>query len=249
MGRSINKIFFDCDSTLVAGESLDILAEMQGVHGKIKKMTDASINGQIPFDGILKEKMDIIRPSDAMIRKLIPAYIERCVEDVKEVISALHLLEKEVFILTSNFHHIIDPVAWALQIPRERVIANELYLDENGEYAGINETSPLCGENGKAEMLKNHKKEGIRIAYVGNSVTDLVCKNVADVFVGFGGVVNRPKVEEQSDIYIPHKSLAPLLLYLLEPTEIAELYNNGYTRLLDKAGRLITTQTNSPQSL
>ena len=101
----------------------------------------------------------------------------------------------------------------------------------------------------KAEMLKNHKKEGIRIAYVGNSVTDLVCKNVADVFVGFGGVVNRPKVEEQSDIYIPHKSLAPLLLYLLEPTEIAELYNNGYTRLLDKAGRLITTQTNSPQSL
>ena len=52
---------------------------------------------------------------------------------------------------------------------------------------------------------------GRKIAFVGDSVTDLATQPVVTTFIGFGGVVTRKKVKEEAEFFIKAKSLEPLL--------------------------------------
>jgi hypothetical protein len=46
---------------------------------------------------------------------------------------------------------------------------------------------------------------------IGDGVSDLATRAVVDLFVGFGGVVARPKVRDQADVFVQTSSLAPIL--------------------------------------
>lgn len=223
MEQVFNKVFFDFDSTLIRAESLDIFAEMKGIEKEVRTLTERSMNGAVPLQEALPRKMNLLRPSRSEIQELVRRCEGLFVEDAQEVIQALRFLNKEIFILSSNFHPIVDPLVSRLGILSERVLANDLYFGERGEYAGINMASPLCTDTGKAVLLREHTREGERVVFVGDGSTDVCAKGVADLFVGFGGVVRRPFVEERADVYITSQSMSALLPIILQPDEILRL--------------------------
>lgn len=248
MDKIFNKIFFDFDSTLIRGESLDMLAEARGVGKEVREMTELSMNGLIPLEKVLKKKLDMINPSIADIRKLIEVCRECIVEDALDVVQALNSLNKEVFIVSSNFRCVIEPMARDLGISKDRVVANDIYFDEQGNYQGINESSPLCSSFGKANMVRKFLNHGDRSVFIGDSSTDIACKDTVDIFIGFGGVVERPVVRDNADVYLSHPSLAPLLCIILSPSEVAKLQESKFVELIEKAKKLTTTTTTTTAS-
>ncbi len=246
MNKTFNKIFFDFDSTLIKAESLDLLGELCGVGAKVRKLTAASMSGAVPLEQIFKKKVDMISPSREQVRKIAKNCTGLFVADIQEVISALHGLRKEIYILSSNFHQIIEPSANILGIPKSWIIANNLYFTSKGGYRGFTHESLLCSSLGKGAVLKKYLKKNDHSAFIGDGRSDLSAKGVVDLFIGFGGVEQRLIVKRNADLYISAPTLAPVLLMLLTNSEIMQLKKKGFEKLLKKAEVTTTTTTTKP---
>ena len=224
-----------------------MLGDMCSVGEEVRKLTDLTMAGVIPIEQIFKKKVDLISPSLSQVRDIAKQCENLLVDDAQEVILAFYSLGKKVFIISSNFHHIVDPVAEILGIPEDCVIANDFYFDERGNYRGFNHSSPLCSSSGKSVMLRKHLRSGERAVLVGDGSTDLCCKGVVDLFIGFGGVAERLVVRENADIYFSDSSLSPLLFMVLASVDINKLNKGRFKKLLAKA-RAITTTTTTTSS-
>ncbi len=235
--KSYNAVVFDLDSTLVRIEGLDWLANRLGKLDSLAKLTQLSMDGKINFQEAMKIKMSTMSPSVKDLQALGRAYSKSLVEDAKEVIQAFQLSGKEVWILTGNFQPAVESAANALGIPQEKIICNEIYFDSEGKYRGFNIKHPLSSNGGKAKMLKKYlPKSGI--VFVGDGYTDLEIQKEVDLFVGYGGVIERRRVKRDSKVYITCESISPLLEFVLLSEEKQVLRRKGFEKLLNKAATL-----------
>ncbi|PJE76856.1 hypothetical protein COV05_02425 [Candidatus Uhrbacteria bacterium CG10_big_fil_rev_8_21_14_0_10_48_16] len=216
------QIFFDFDSTLVHAETLDLLADLAGVGPEVRRLTEASMNGEIPIEAVFEKKLAMIAPSHAMISRLHEIH-PPFVEGVQELVAILHRLGKDVYILTSNFGLIVAPYAEELAIRPERVIANDLFHDEQGNYLGMDASNALAHTDGKRIMIDRHIKNKQEAVMIGDSVTDLACQGSVKTFIGFAGVVARESVRAQADIFVEEPNALALLPHLLTKQELDAL--------------------------
>jgi len=128
-----------------------------------------------------------------------------------------------------------------LGVPADHIRAVELEYDQlagkwwdfyQHRYSGNPEArylehhkGPLTISQGKAEVVKALAEGhfGRRIL-VGDGASDLHARHAVDLFIGFGGVVSRPQVAEESPVFIRPKQLAPILPLATGPA--------GYRRCL-----------------
>lgn len=99
----------------------------------------------------------------------------------------------------------IEPVASQLCIPYHRIYANNLLFSaEDGSFAGFDDQEPTSRDGGKPAVVKLLKEaHGYKtVVMVGDGVTDMQAKPPASLFIGFGGVVVREKVQQGADWYI-----------------------------------------------
>jgi phosphoserine phosphatase len=231
--KKFDAIAFDLDSTLVTIEGLDWLAHHKGVAGDVVQLTEASMNGEIPVEMAFEKKMALIAPSHDDVSRLGKMYVQSFVADAKEVIAALQYLGKEVWIVTGNFNPAPQIAAEFLHIPPEHVINNTMLFDGEKRYAGYVKTHPLARNGGKAAMVKEYiKKDGKRVAFVGDAITDLETKPFVDLFIGFGGVAERKAVKEAADVFITAPTLKPLLDIVLTDREKSMLQSSSARTLL-----------------
>ncbi len=203
-------ICFDVDSTLVTCEGLDWLAELKGVGEEVKSLTTKAMNGEVPMESVFGKKLDIIRPSQKELLKVGEYYCSSITDGVEEVFDVLKQLGVDIWLVTGSFYDALYPLADRLQIPRDKIHANDVYFDDLGNYQGINLDCTLTKASGKAQCAKVIG-QGREVAFIGDSVTDLATKPVVKTFVGFGGVVTRQKVKDEAEFFIKSPSLAPLL--------------------------------------
>jgi phosphoserine phosphatase len=133
------------------------------------------------------------------------------------LVSALHALEKQVWIVSGGLRAAVLHLGRHLGIPDERVLAVETHHDPAGGWLGFAADSPLARSGGKppvvARIARGAGPGGV--ALVGDGVTDLEAAPHLRRFVAFGGVVRREPVfaaarvtSEASDLL----SLLPLLV-------------------------------------
>jgi phosphoserine phosphatase len=108
----------------------------------------------------------------------------------------------------------VNPVAALLGIPEDRVFANRImFNEESGAYAGHDSQEFTCRAGGKAAAIRHIKadKGYVTMLMVGDGATDLEARQPggADAFIGYGGVVCRESICEQSDWYL--NSFDPLI--------------------------------------
>jgi phosphoserine phosphatase len=193
-------IFFDVDSTLVTIEGIDVLANG---NPKITALTDAAMNGEIPLDQVYAKRLDIIRPSRASVEALATTYIRSVVDGANETIAALQSAGAVVHMITGGIEQAILPLAIALGVPERNVHAVPLRFDENGAYADFDRRSFLTRTGGKELVVRDIRARSHgKAAFIGDGVSDLEARPAVDLFIGFGGVVVRPRVKENADLYV-----------------------------------------------
>jgi HAD superfamily phosphoserine phosphatase-like hydrolase len=224
--RSRGKLmFFDCDSTLSSIEGIDELARSRGpeVFAEIVALTDAAMNGEIALDEVFPKRMEIIRPDRKTCEEVAAKYIETVTPGALELIEELKRDGWTPVIISGGFEPLIRPLARFLGI--DHVEAVPLYLDEAGEYAGYGRDYPTTRNMGKNEIIREWKAALLpeRTGMMGDGISDLETRTDVDVFIGYGGVVARPLVKQNSSHWLTHLADISAIMAILRSGDVSPL--------------------------
>jgi phosphoserine phosphatase len=211
----VESVLFDCDSTLSSLEGIDELAKQVGVYDQLAPLTQAAMEGEIKLDVVYKKRLDLIRPDKIAIAWLAQRYIDTLVIDAELVIAKLQKSNKQIHIISGGLRQAILPLANKLNIAEINVHAVDVLFDDDGAYIGFDEQSPLAQSGGKAVISQRIIGTSGTAVMIGDGVTDLETQHERVHFIGFGGVVIRELVRNQSRDYIEQTTLLPLLNRLL----------------------------------
>jgi phosphoserine phosphatase len=248
-------IFFDCDSTLTAIEGIDVLAESTGKKQRIEILTQAAMNGDRDLEDIYSKRLQAVKPTRQQVKDIRLSYKRHIVEDAARVVTALQALGHKVYVISGGLAEPVEEFGVYLGIPRERIRAVDLHYNELSgrwwEQSSFHEArymthqeGALTISDGKAEVIRDllGEQRG-RSLLIGDGHSDLLAGQAVDLFVGYGGVVNRPKVAANAPVFIHCQSLAPLLALAGGPAALRSLrtWPMYYQTLSTKAQYLIQT--------
>lgn len=203
-------ILFDCDSTLSSIEGIDELGRLRGaaVFAEVEAMTTAAMEGRIPVESVFRRRLEIIRPDARQVAEVGRMYVATVEPTAVQTVAELRCRGWTPVIVSGGFRNAIRPLADHLGI--ERIEAVDLYFSVDGAYAGFDEDYPTTRSGGKPEIVQRLRAElsPSTVVMVGDGVSDLEAKSVADVFLGFGRYVARDRVRLGADHFI--RSLAEL---------------------------------------
>jgi phosphoserine phosphatase len=134
-----------------------------------------------------------------------------------------------------------------LGIPPQNVRAVELEFNELSgawwkyyDQAAVNgaaylayEHGPLTVSSGKPDIVRELSR-GLwgRKLFIGDGVSDLHTRSAVDLFVGFGGVARREKVERGAEAFIAVNTLAPILPMAAGEAGVAALRGTPHEALV-----------------
>lgn len=202
--RKADAVCFDVDSTVIMDEGIDELAAFCGRGKEVSEWTKRAMGGGIPFRTALRERLGIINVSEEKLHSFIERTPLRLTPGIRELVKKLHEKGTAVYLISGGFKRIIERAAVQLNIPNENVFANRLLFDDEGHFAGFDESEPTSDSGGKTRVVKLLKaKYGYkRLVMIGDGATDLETYPTADTFIGFGGNVVREKVKLQAPWFV-----------------------------------------------
>jgi len=201
--KRVEAVCFDFDSTIVNQEGIDELARLKGCFNEVLKITHDTMNGTTPFNKSLSERLKIINPTSYDIENLIRYNIFSLTKNVDLFIETLHSRDVDVYVISGGIKQLILPVTRTLRIPDSNVFANTILFNEKGMYEGVADnilTENYGKTNQIIRLINEHKYDSIIM--IGDGQTDLETKSVVDMFIGYGGVIERPNIKKQSEYYI-----------------------------------------------
>lgn len=199
------KLFFiDCDSTLSTIEGIDELARAKGdeVFQRVVDLTHAAMNGEVPIGDVFFKRMEMIRPDRELCESVAQLYMDTVVSGAADLINELKADGWLPVILSGGFAPLIQPLAQLLGV--EHVEAVPVYFNDDGSYKGYGETYPTTRNLGKNEVIREWSLAMLpeRVVMMGDGMSDMETKPDVDLFIGFGGVVSRPRVMEGADYWL-----------------------------------------------
>ncbi|MCA9397920.1 HAD-IB family phosphatase, partial [candidate division WWE3 bacterium] len=167
----------------------------------INEITTQGNTGEISFNESIVKRVEIIQPSQEDMVWLSNYYVDHRTDGLQEVVKFLHEKGISIHLISGSFKDALYGLQEVLGLDEKYVHANELIFDESGKYAGFDPTQLLANNNGKAKVIQMLNLDPTCI-FVGDGYTDMEVKGVVDLFVGFGGVVERSIVKANADRYI-----------------------------------------------
>lgn len=211
--RAADAVCFDVDSTFCSDESIDEVAAFLGVGEQVAALTASAMGGTVKFQDALRDRLALMNCSRQDMDRFLAAHPPRISPGIPALVSALQSRGTSVYLVSGGFRVIIDPIADLMGIPRENVFANTLLWDDAGAYAGFDAGEFTSQSGGKARAVAHLRREkGYRtVVAVGDGATDLEARTPegARIFIGYGGVVERPAVAQGADWFV--SSFDPLI--------------------------------------
>ena len=197
-------LLLDCDSTLSSIEGIDELGRLRGpaTFKAVEDMTNAAMNGGTPMEAIFAKRLDIIQPTAAELAAIGAQYIATVEPTALASLAKLRAAGWKIAIVSGGFTQAIRPLADFLGI--DRVEAVTLKFNADGSYAGFDETCPTCKTKGKNVVARRLRAEhqATHVVMVGDGASDLEVTGDADLVIGFGRYVQRPKVVAGADKFV-----------------------------------------------
>jgi len=227
--RGFDFVFFDCDSTLSTIEGVDELARFKGQFEFVSTLTNSAMAGEVPLEAVYGRRVEMLAPTPGEIAALATLYRLNVVADARDVIGALQDVGKEVFIISGGFSGAVRPFGTWLGVPVDHIRAVDIAL------AGP-EPALLATSGGKRVVVKEMLGDRCgRSMLVGDGASDLAAREVVDLFVGFTGVVEHPRVVAAADALITGDSLAPVLGLALTESEETALSATVFGRVVEES--------------
>lgn len=193
-------VCFDVDSTVIAEEGIDVLADYLGKGEQVAELTRKAMEGHTKFQDALKARLDLLRPSRQSFQECLEATPFQLSPGVESFIETLIESKIDVYLVSGGFRIMIEPIARQLCVAKSNIYANSILFDSDGTYAGFDDSEPTSADMGKPKALQLIKDAGSysTMVMIGDGATDAQAKPPADTFIGFGGVVERQPVKKKA---------------------------------------------------
>jgi phosphoserine phosphatase len=182
--RAMRLIVMDVDSTLIAGEVIDMLAARAGCAEQVAKVTAATMRGEADFAASLAERVALLAGLDASVLDEVGREL-RLAPGARTLIRTLRRLGYRCAIVSGGFTQITDRLVTELGL--DYAAANTLELS-GGKLTG-RLVGPVVDRAGKAAALRRFASEaGIPLSQtvaVGDGANDLDMIAAAGLGIAF----------------------------------------------------------------
>ncbi|MGO4853984.1 phosphoserine phosphatase SerB [Phaeovulum sp. W22_SRMD_FR3] len=207
-GRRKQMLLADMDSTMIQQECIDELADVAGVGARVKEITARAMNGELDFEGALKERVGLLKGlPDSVIGQVIAERIS-FMPGGRELLATMKANGAYAALVSGGFTAFTGYVAETLGFDENR--ANTLNV-EAGHLTGT-VGMPILGREAKVAALEEiSARLGLRhdqVMAVGDGANDLGMLGLAGAGVALHA---KPSVAAQCDIRINHGDLTALL--------------------------------------
>lgn len=207
-GRRKKMLLADMDSTMIAQECIDELADLAGFGAHVAAITARAMNGELEFEPALRERVALFRGVDAGI-------IERVMEERitftpggRALIATMKAHGAHTALVSGGFTAFTEKVAAHLGFDEHRA---NLLQTQNGKLTGT-VAEPILGRQAKIDALVEiSARLGITptdAMAVGDGANDLGMLGLAGAGVALHA---KPVVAAQCDLRINHGDLTALL--------------------------------------
>ncbi len=209
----------DMDSTMIAAECIDELADFAGIKPQIAAITERAMQGELDFASALHERVVLLAGLDeGAIRQCLAERIAP-MPGARVLVETLKARGCKTVLVTGGFHQFADPVAE--QLGFERVVANRL------EIAGGKLTGGLIGgivdsEVKRAVLIEESERAGVGRANgrsslaIGDGANDIPMIEAATYGIAFHA---KPKARAAAHGWIDIGDLTSVLLLLGIPRD------------------------------
>jgi len=174
------------------------------------------MNGEVPLDQVYGRRLDIIQPTLRQVEDLGQRYVASLVPGAMETVVRLRQAGALVHLVTAGIAQAIAPLAAHLGIEPRAVLAVPLLFNAEGRYIDYDRRALPARPGGKEVAVRDVRARSHgRAAFIGDGVSDLEAKPAVDLFIGFGGVLVRPRVREGADVFLEGADMTAVLPHLL----------------------------------
>jgi phosphoserine phosphatase len=207
-GRVKRMLLADMDSTMIQQECIDELADEAGVGARVKDITARAMNGELDFEGALRERVGLLKGLDAgVIDRVLDTRIT-FMPGGRELLATMRGAGAYAALVSGGFTAFTAKVAAELGFDENR--ANTLNV-AGGQLDGT-VGEPILGREAKVAALKEiSARLGLAhadVMAVGDGANDLGMLGLAGAGVALHA---KPSVAAECDIRINHGDLSALL--------------------------------------
>lgn len=203
---------FDFDNTFTQVEAMEELAEislagnpeLEFVLEKIKQLTEAAMDGNMPFGKSLKARIALLSAKKYHINLLVNKLRKKVSPSFAQNKQFFKENKGNIYIVSGGFKEFIVPIVKAYHIAEDHVFANTFVYDKKGNIIGADENNFLAQEQGKVKLVKSLKLKG-KVIFVGDGYTDWEVYNagLASQFYAYTEHVSRKKVLANASLVAP----------------------------------------------
>lgn len=198
----------DMDSTMIGQECVDELADEAGVGEQVSEITRRAMNGELGFEGALRERVALLEGLDAgIVEKVLQERITYA-PGGGTLVKTMRENDAHCLLVSGGFTAFAGPVAEALGFHDHQ--ANVLE-ERGGKLTGV-VREPILGREAKVEGLESHVRrlgiDAAQVLAVGDGANDLGMLQRAGMGVALHA---KPVVQEQCALKVNHGDLTALL--------------------------------------
>jgi phosphoserine phosphatase len=204
----------DMDSTMIAAECIDELADFAGIKPQIAAITERAMQGELDFEAALRERVALLAglPETAIAECLATRIA--MMPGARTLVETLKAKGCHTVLVTGGFHQFADPVADELGF--ERVVANRLEIVDGRLTGGL--IGPIVDSSVKrAALLEEAARLGAATTLAtGDGANDIPMLEAATYGLAFAA---KPKARAAADGWIDRGNLTGVLELLGVPVE------------------------------
>jgi phosphoserine phosphatase len=207
VGRRKLLLLADMESTIIANEMLDELADLLGLRAKVADITRRAMNDEIDFAAALRERVALLKDLPESALAEAGARI-RIVPGARELVATMRANGAFTALVSGGFRvysaRIRDELGFDLDVANEIIVAD-------GRLAGT-VAEPILGRDAKLATLKRLAVERTlplaATLAVGDGANDIAMIEAAGLGIAYHA---RPAVAARARRHIEHNDLTALL--------------------------------------
>jgi phosphoserine phosphatase len=208
-GRRKKLLLADMDSTMIAQECIDELADYAGLKAHVAAITERAMRGEIEFASALRERVALLRTLPATLIEEVIAGRITLTPGARVLIATMRKNGAHTCLVTGGFTLFTERIAAMIGFDEHH--ANKLELDRNGRLTG-KVAEPIFGREGKlATLLQLTERLGLSARdtlAAGDGANDLAMIEAAGLGVAFHA---KPKIAAAAAARIDYGDLTALL--------------------------------------
>ncbi|WP_371157918.1 phosphoserine phosphatase SerB [Jannaschia sp. 2305UL9-9] len=208
MGRRKRLLLADMDSTMIQQECIDELAAEAGVGDRVAAITARAMNGEIDFDGALRERVGLLAGLDASVIDRVIADRITLMPGGRTLVTTMKAHGARAALVSGGFTAFTSVIAERLGFDEHRA---NILLIEDGKLTG-EPGMPILGRQAKVDALQQITQAmGIAsddVLAVGDGANDLGMLTLAGMGVALHA---KPAVQAEAGLRINHGDLTSLL--------------------------------------